>query len=739
MRFRMGLTAVVVAGAGLARAGDACNEAVHVSASAGLVVPAGERDFTVYADASRVDLTLTPRHPHGLTSRSVRRLTASEPVTYRLDMVPGRAPATGRVHLRSVAIDLDVDSDNTSVPPSYRPQRDRTEDSLEDQPDATGRILTCSTGDADADGIPDYADHDAVSALPVLTLDVSRLGPALIEAQALVRFHYDASPPADVGFRTVRRGDVTRALALPPPAGRFRLWTVDGATGRNPASVLDGGHWVPPDTDVPLECLFPNGARMTEVFIEAVAPGPGRIAVECQPRAGSEAWTDAVRVTAVRLELLPDRNQDRIIDEADRLETVWRPVFRFWKNNDQDRGEGLFHRDRGWQADGDHLRSDGSGNAGDTAVNGLRDLLDFFPVRVDLGDAARLLNDVPFEIRLRHADNALNVMAVGVPVDAAGRHLVDAATARTLARQRVQRISSRGTPLPEAAAGGLEGGSGILLFEGRRDTAGPLVLDLVRTDRKTVLARMPLPLRLASPLAMMRWLNLQEGGRALPPDFQTDEPPNWPDAETNGRQVIFIQGFAGDDRSAAGHAAAVFKRLFWSGSRAALTAVRWTAVPPAGTGGGAADLEKNGALAGTAIRRLNAHSAPPAAWERTVLVTHGAGSILAQHWRTCPDAAPVAEVLTLEASVAGGAGTTSAEAGVSDRSVPASEREAAHRHGAYPQVHATYDDLVRRAGMREVHDGDAPEAASESGATPRAGEPAASADRQEMEPGPEPS
>jgi len=78
----------------------------------------------------------------------------------------------------------------------------------------------------------------------------------------------------------------------------------------------------------------------------------------------------------VKIGLLPDFNRDRKIDDGDQTKLIAKGPFRFWVNDDEDDGD---------VADDDSdIPSGNDPNHNDNQVNGRSDLLDFFPVWVNV-------------------------------------------------------------------------------------------------------------------------------------------------------------------------------------------------------------------------------------------------------------------------------------------------------------------------------------------------------------------
>ena len=170
-------------------------------------------------------------------------------------------PGTTEPHWRAWvlgAIDLDVDSDNTSTGPNYAPQRGREEDRLEGSTTNVGRLVCCSSGDTDGDGIPDFADWRHNHRFVKAVLDVSKVEAAVDYELARVKFAYSASDPGAAVQVVTNGGVVTTNYTL--AEGAMRLWTVDSTTERNTNSVAEGGHWIPPNVPLTYAQVFGSAA-----------------------------------------------------------------------------------------------------------------------------------------------------------------------------------------------------------------------------------------------------------------------------------------------------------------------------------------------------------------------------------------------------------------------------------------------------------------------------------------------
>jgi len=127
-----------------------------------------------------------------------------------------------------------------------------------------------------------------------------------------------------------------------------------------------------------------------------------------------------------------------------------------------------------------------------------------------------------------------------------------------------------------------DGTANIVLLEGLKATDKPLRLKIVNRSNKKRSYNMAseIPLKLSDVRDMIRVKNLRPVGVVPMPEKETrsdwtDEPQNNPDAKSNGKNVVFIHGFNESPAKAMGNICEVFKRLYWTGSKAKFTGVEW--------------------------------------------------------------------------------------------------------------------------------------------------------------------
>jgi hypothetical protein len=214
-------------------------------------------------------------------------------------VVPGgesQSPESDEAMATAIAVDLDVDSDNSGFV-----EGTAQEDAIEDIAgvDATpGKVLLVNDQDFDNDGIQDYFDgFDAFRSLDedellggtnfaVLTLSIVGL-----PTDVPLTLDYSASDPAIFV-------DGLDGLATAP--GHLRLWTADAETPRSSAGLQAGGHFVPPGTYLPRQLGAVNGELVT-FYVEAIRPSAQTGDLTVTVTVPSLHLSDRVRFTATQL------------------------------------------------------------------------------------------------------------------------------------------------------------------------------------------------------------------------------------------------------------------------------------------------------------------------------------------------------------------------------------------------------------------------------------------------------
>ena len=283
--------------------------------------------------------------------------------------------------------------------------------------------------------------------------------------------------------------------------------------------------------------------------------------------------------------LVPDWDRNGKIDTFDRKFSRRGESWHFWINDDDDTG------DLAESSDND-LPGSLSPDCDNTMVDGLRDIVDFFPVLVDVHKILKSVESVSdISIRIRQADAAINFIETQLsPLEVGNIHrqpystgfgsgfteALETATTRTVGPDGILLTN-------EFLAGILQQGSGVLLFEASRATTEPLVMEFI--NRGNVVVTSTLPLSTSPVRSMMRILNLRDADpkfNASTGPWQTSlaDPPNLPDRflEAMGspvRTLLHIHGFNWTGEEIPAAHSEVFKRFFQSGSPARFIGISW--------------------------------------------------------------------------------------------------------------------------------------------------------------------
>jgi hypothetical protein len=253
--------------------------------------------------------------------------------------------------------------------------------------------------------------------------------------------------------------------------------------------------------------------------------------------------------------------------------------FRFWINDDNDSGD----------MGGSDISGASSPNGQQVAVQGVRDLIDFFPVALDLKQLVTVLPpSTTVKYKLKQADDALRFVYTDLSRADAFKYLKDFDTANALKSADAHRITSDGWELDAAwltQVGSAD--KGVILVEGRNATTQPLVLSVEKDG--AVIAEVKLYLSIGPVEQMFRHLNLHDrnlpglvgtmsGGTAQPEAM--GDPTGFPDnPHSNDRWLIFVHGFNVGGQASRGWNAEVFKRFYWSGNKACFVGVSWFGNP----------------------------------------------------------------------------------------------------------------------------------------------------------------
>ena len=274
---------------------------------------------------------------------------------------------------------------------------------------------------------------------------------------------------------------------------------------------------------------------------------------------------------------MPDYNRDGAIDLKDRNKITDTNPHRWWLNDDDDISE----------VKGKDAPGDGSADYNNSAVDTARDLVDFFPVFIDLKSFLTGINDLStITVKLKHADASLKFFYTDLlPEDSRdywyetglttgyGSSFTSApGVADTIA------ITSSGVTLSQAFLTKIkDDDKGVIMLEGAgsSNSTEPLVLEV--SNSSGTLFEFEMPLSLSPVTEMFRHVNLASHVGTSENDYPdtTGVPSNYPDALTNDKHFAFIHGYNVSQDASRGWNCELFKRMHQMGSKAKYIGVTW--------------------------------------------------------------------------------------------------------------------------------------------------------------------
>jgi len=331
-----------------------------------------------------------------------------------------------------------------------------------------------------------------------------------------------------------------------------------------------------------------------EVYITVAAGSKPDIATSIT---GINSYTFDVKAETINARMLVDANRDGVIDNKDAGQNSATQPFRFWVNDDDD--------PMGSDIGGiDIPQAFSPDSTGETQgfVDGARDLVDFFPVFLNVNELLRFLphDQVGHTVKykLKHADGAINFAYTGILQSQAldyQRQILSTGFGDSFSQSpklaATHRITATGYDLSSTFLNGVRDSDwGVILLEGRDTTVTPLVL-AIEKDEATIV-ELKLSIRLRGVETMFRHLNLRDGtdmpqdlpvkvsksgGAGLP--SQMGNPSAFPDSLSNGSWLVFVHGYNVGAQDSRGWESELFKRFYWSGNKARFIGVDWLGNP----------------------------------------------------------------------------------------------------------------------------------------------------------------
>jgi alpha-tubulin suppressor-like RCC1 family protein/pimeloyl-ACP methyl ester carboxylesterase len=282
----------------------------------------------------------------------------------------------------------------------------------------------------------------------------------------------------------------------------------------------------------------------------------------------------------ISLDMIPDWNRDGVIDANDKGKVTSNTPWRFWINDDDDSDA---------DADGtggDDLPGQLDEDRSDNIVNGIRDLVDFFPVFVDLKNTLEILPSSEYTYRLKQADSALAGFETEIQPASANEYLQNLEETEKYKNSGSNLIKPDGSfILTDAFLNKIKTeNKGILLLEGRAETTAPLILEVVRKSDNNVVSSREMPLSISGVEKMFRHKNLRDvavggnqGGANSRDDTYTAR--NYPESMDKDSYLVWVHGYSNDGDEARATYSEIFKRLFWSGYKGKFYPISWNGDP----------------------------------------------------------------------------------------------------------------------------------------------------------------
>ena len=215
----------------------------------------------------------------------------------------------------------------------------------------------------------------------------------------------------------------------------------------------------------------------------------------------------------------------------------------------------------------------------------MRDLVDFFPLQLDLTSLLSTFSVDDYDFVIDNDDKAFNFVETELSSDSSSSFLTDLADARNFGNMSIGDVKSCGTPLSSDFLDQLDSSSGIVLVESKKKTTKPLRI-VIREKSGSEIGEFEFPVRISQVEKMYRHVDLRQvtknlngssaGGEASSLPTKTGNPGDpYPDDLTNGKYFAFIHGFNVSEEAARGWNAEIFKRLHHQGSKARFIGISW--------------------------------------------------------------------------------------------------------------------------------------------------------------------
>ena len=294
------------------------------------------------------------------------------------------------------------------------------------------------------------------------------------------------------------------------------------------------------------------------------------------------------------LESETDLEPETILPIMDRATTKEYPLL-MWLNDDDDKGE--------IQSGADFSVSKFDQNSNNYKIAGMRDLVDYFPIFVDVQSMVKSFSPSQYEYILKEKTSSLKMVEAHANAHPSGDKILmpgfsdehsnfkkihsSPVVASFFEDLRVTPITARGVQLSDTflyRAG--KGIGGIILLEGvnRSQEDRPLELELVIQKKSTgeIESTTSMWIQTSPVEEMFRHINLQYIPGLLFPDEVDHKgfpnrlmPKAYPDKRTTTDYFVFLHGYNVMGEPAKGWVGEIFKRMYQAGFKGRFVGVTW--------------------------------------------------------------------------------------------------------------------------------------------------------------------
>ncbi len=499
---------------------------------------------------------------------------------------------------------------------------------------APGLIVPLNFDDDDQDGVPDNIDGYDADGIVNSDDAMTDANGVLVADNDLIEVKLRALPAS------LSEGTVT--LEIIQGAEKIKIWTdqtkgaanllIDGQTdpsGTSKTWVL--GNDIVSISELPqslyIEGFVPSSNNDESIIIVTKFSSPGAQVQEKE--------VDRVLLTVIQTVIVPDYDRNNKINDLDRNRVTEEKPWRFWVNTDNDDKSdpriGIGKSKHDLPAVADKFGTDNQ----DDEVNGIRDLVDFFPLYLDL---SALLNfyaplDEGYTYELVQEDSAVSFVELIIPkvvtslsdpynfqeqldhsksylaltINNPYDYLENLDISDAYGKSKLKVATPEGAELSQFFLSKVKETPqyGIVLVEGIKQSTKPLRLEIKRYGFRHFSFSFPLVITNVEEMFSHKDLRMSLGENILYDTtdsldlegnfsyryfdrYLDDSPPNLPefvkynpDGSENRKKLVMIHGFNVTAEAAAGAYAEAFKRFFHAGLDARFYGVGWYGNQPA--------------------------------------------------------------------------------------------------------------------------------------------------------------